>query len=84
MKHNPLDIYSIGGLRILLRDECEKAGGIRAWSRVHKISPAFVSLAIRGKRKPGPTLLRVLGLEPSTVYVPVQRRRPENGRASLE
>lgn len=74
MKHGPQDIYPIGGLRNLLRTDCEKFGGIRPWGRAHQISYSHVSRVICGKAEPGPKLLRALGLRASTVYVPAPRK----------
>jgi hypothetical protein len=73
MKHAATDIYPLGGLRLLLRDECEKVGGIRAWGRARRISASHVSRVIRGEMRPGPKLLTALGLKESTVYVPTTR-----------
>ena len=70
--HGPDDIYPLGGVRSLLRDKCAKAGGIRAWGRLHKISAGHVSHVINGHKLPGPKLLTALGLHESTVYVPTR------------
>jgi len=84
VKHGPTDIYPLGGLRLLLRDECEKVGGIRLWGRAHEISASHVSRVINGHAKPGPKLLRELNLKESTVYVPTRWRTTPTAPASQE
>ena len=74
MKHGRDDIYPIGGLRNLLRDQCKEAGGIRAWCRAHELSPGHISRVIGGHKLPGPKLLMALNLRESTVYVPTRFR----------
>jgi hypothetical protein len=69
------DVYPLGGVLLLLKEQCETFGGIRKWSRAHKISAAYVSRILRGKKPPAKKLLDALGLEPSTVYVPKGKRR---------
>lgn len=68
------DVYPLGGVRLLLKEQCEKFGGIRPWGRAHKISAAYVSRVIRGEKPPAEKILSALGLETSTVYVPKKRK----------
>lgn len=80
MKHSPLDIYPLGGVRLLLASEVEKIGGMRKWARAHRMTAAHVSRVISGHAMPGPKVLKALCLKESTVYVPT--RFSVNGRAS--
>ncbi len=73
---NPGDIFSLGAVALLLRDACQEAGGIRAWSRANGVSAALVSRVISRHRKPGPKLLMALNLRESTVYVPTRWQQP--------
>jgi hypothetical protein len=68
------DVYPLGGVRLLLKEQCERFGGIRKWGRAHKISAPYVSRVISGQKVPAKKLLDALGLEPSTVYVRKQRK----------
>jgi hypothetical protein len=70
LKHANGDAYPLGGVRLLLKDECEKFGGLRAWGRAHRITAAHVSRVIAGQSMPGPRVLKALKLRESTVYVP--------------
>ncbi len=47
----------------LLRAECEKAGSQRAWARRHKLSAAYVSDVLLGRREPAESICRALGLK---------------------
>lgn len=63
-------------VRVLLKDACNKDGGIRAWARKHDLSAAYISDILLGRREPGPSVLRVFGLEavhPETIYRKVKR-----------
>lgn len=71
---HPSDVYSLGAVRLLLKQRCELVGGIRKWGRAHKISATYVSRILRGKKPPAKKLLDALGLQSSTVYVPKPRK----------
>lgn len=47
-------------LRNDLRDICEKAGSVMAWSKKHKISHSYVSAFLRGDRPAGDKILKCL------------------------
>lgn len=57
----------------LLRRECEKAGGQAAWAKAAGLSASYVSDALQGRREPGESILRVLGLEKVTTYRRIKR-----------
>jgi hypothetical protein len=50
-------------VREMLRVACKKAGGLRAWSRQHGVSAAYVSDVLLDRRTPGPAILDAFGLE---------------------
>lgn len=45
-----------------LRKECDALGGQTAWADKHNVSAAYVSDVLRNGRKPGPAILKGLGL----------------------
>ena len=49
-------------VRALLRAECEKAGGQRAWAREHGVSGAYVSQVLTGVKLPSDAVTIPLGL----------------------
>lgn len=58
-----------------LRAACAGAGSQAAWGRQHGVSQQYVHDVLRGRRQPGDTVLRPLGLQRAEpVYVP---REPE-------
>lgn len=46
-----------------LRAACAGAGGQAAWGRQHGVSVSYVHDVLRGRREPGDTVLRPLGLQ---------------------
>lgn len=48
-----------------------KAGSLRAWARLAKVTPAYVSDVVTGRRDPGPKILAVLKIE----KVPAEAQR---------
>lgn len=58
-----------------LRAACAGADGQAAWGRQHGVSQQYVHDVLRGRRQPGDTVLRPLGLQRAEpVYV---AREPE-------
>lgn len=58
-----------------LRDACAAAGGNARWARRHGVSDVYVGDVIHGRRGPGDSILRALGLQKADpAYV---RRQPE-------
>jgi hypothetical protein len=53
-------------VRDLLRTACD--GNQRRWAAANSISAPYVSDVLAGKREPGETILRALGLDRKTVY----------------
>ncbi len=70
MKAPMLDLV---GVCSMLRTGCEAAGGQQAWAERHGISASYVSDVLNGRRDPGESILRALGLAKVTRYV-IQRR----------
>ena len=62
-------------VRALLHKATDKAGGVRAWARTHKLSAAYVSDVRLGRRSLGPAILDALGVE----YVPITVARRDSG-----
>ena len=57
-----------------LRKECDKAGGLRAWSRANHISAPYVSRVLRGEKEIGDSIAKALGLRKNVAWA-VDRRR---------
>lgn len=57
-----------------LKAACRDAGGQTAWGAAHGVSGAYVHDCVRGRRDPGDSILRALGLQREIRYVP---RQPE-------
>lgn len=55
-----------------LRAACVEAGGQSAWAAVHGVSAPYVHDVCRGRRGPGESVLRGLGLQREVRYVPRQ------------
>ena len=52
-----------------LRAVIEASGGLGALSRQTTLDKTNLSKSVRGKRKPGPMLLKSLGIRAQTVYI---------------
>lgn len=57
-----------------LKVACKNAGGQTAWGAANGVSGAYVHDCVRGRRDPGESILRALGLQREIRYVP---RQPE-------
>ena len=53
-----------------LRTACRQAGGQSRWAAIAGVRPQHVNDVLRGRRPPGDTMLRGLGLEKDVRYVP--------------
>ena len=51
-----------------LRLACEELGSQYQWATKFKLSPAYVSDVVRGRRQPGQAILKALGLERVITY----------------
>ena len=49
-------------VREMLRAECEKAGGIRSWSRLHGVSAAYVSRVLLREKDVSAAITKPLNL----------------------
>jgi DNA-binding transcriptional regulator YdaS (Cro superfamily) len=56
-----------------LQAACKAAGGQQAWAARHGLSASYVSDVLNGRRDPGESILRALGLAKVVRYV-IQRR----------
>ena len=56
-----------------LRAACKAAGGQGAWAERHGMSAAYISDVLNGRRDPGESILRALGLRRVVNYVEVRR-----------
>lgn len=70
-------ILTADDVRVMLRKECDKAGGIRAWSRAHSISAAYVSRVLRGEKEIGDSIATALGLRKNVAWGVDRRRERE-------
>ncbi|NGZ03330.1 MAG: hypothetical protein CV090_09800 [Nitrospira sp. WS238] len=61
-------IYRLDQVLAMIREECAQAGSQYQWATKHKLSPAYVSDVIKGRRNPGPAVLKALKLEAVTQY----------------
>jgi hypothetical protein len=62
------ETFSADEIRQMLREECEEAGGMRAWARRHKISAPYVSRVLRGEKSPADAIAAVFGLKQIVVW----------------
>lgn len=62
----------------MLRAQIEKAGSLREWARRAKLSPAYISDIMRGRRDPGPPILAALKVQ----KVPDVPREPRYTRTA--
>ncbi len=53
----------------LLKAECDRAGGQKAWAAAHEVSLSLVNGVVAGGREPSAKLLKALRLRPVTRYV---------------
>lgn len=60
-------------VRTLLKRACAAAGTARAWAEQNKVSQAYVSDVLRGRRNPGEAICRALGLVAEQTYRKVQK-----------
>ncbi|MBB5758354.1 hypothetical protein HNR00_003074 [Methylorubrum rhodinum] len=58
-----------------LRAACKEAGGQSRWADSAGVTPQYVSDVLLGRRAPGDSVLRPLGLQRDIRYVP---REPES------
>lgn len=61
-------IYRLDQVLDMLREECAQVGSQYQWATKYKLSPAYVSDVLKGRRNPGPSVLKALKLEAITQY----------------
>ena len=52
----------------VLRQEVEECGSQQEWARRAGVAQTYVSQVLKGKQRPGPTILDALGIEKVTQY----------------
>ena len=52
----------------MLRAECEKLGSQRAFARRHKLSAAYVSDVLLGRRDPAEAICKALGIKRTVTF----------------
>lgn len=55
-------------IRLYLRDEIDRVGTQKAFADKHKLSPAYISDTLSGRRDPSEAILDALGLERVVTY----------------
>lgn len=60
---------SMDEVRQLLGIACMAQGSQYQWATKHKLSPAYVSDVLAGRRDPGISILKAIGLKKVVVYV---------------
>lgn len=61
-------VLSVGDVREILRLECEKAGGQKAWATQRGLSNAYVSEVVNGRKDAGDGIASHLGLVKFVAY----------------
>lgn len=56
---------TLGELRQALHNICQDAGSIKKWATQNNLAFSYVSSVIRGDMKPGPKILKAMGLRKS-------------------
>ena len=51
-----------------LRGQIAEAGSETSWAATHGLSQAYINYVVRGAAKPGPRILKALGLKKVTSY----------------
>lgn len=77
MEINPATILTITDILTVLAKAVGKAGSQAQWCAEHKVSTAYLSDVLNGRRDPGKKILDALGFEPVTLYRP----KAETGKA---
>lgn len=62
------DDLTAADVRERLRAACKAAGSQAAWAGRNKVTAAYVSDVLAGRRDPGESILRGLGLVRVTIY----------------
>lgn len=62
-----MSVFTTDDVRALLLAACDAAGSQVAWARQWGISTSYVNDVLRGRKEPGPKILRALGLEAAYV-----------------
>jgi len=69
------NICDIAEVRALIGDQIERKGSLRALARKWNVSAPYLSDILRGRRNPGPKVLKHLGLvatvERKVIYSPM-------------
>ena len=68
----------------LMRAEIARAGSVKVLAHEWKVAPAYLADLSRGRRVPGPKILRALGLERVKTVTYQPRKKPWHGRPATE
>ncbi len=68
----------------LLRESCRKAGGQSAWAKAACVRVGYVNDVLSGRRKPGDSILRGLGVEKLVIYRKVRGKPPDKSPAGAQ
>lgn len=63
----------LSSMLLLLKDECARAGGQKAWAEKNGMSAAHVNDVLWSRKDPGEKILNALGLVKVVTYV---RKKP--------
>ena len=61
-------VYRLDQVLDMIREECAQAGSQYQWATKHRLSPAYISDVLQGRRNPGPAVLKALRLEAVMQY----------------
>ena len=61
-------IFYVHDVLDMIRADCSRVGSQYQWATKHRISPAYLSDVLRGRRNPGPAILTALGMKAVTLY----------------
>ena len=61
-------VYRLDQVIDMIREACAQAGSQYQWATKHKLSPQYVTDLLKGRRTPGPAVLKIFKLEAVTQY----------------
>lgn len=61
-------VYRLDQVVDMIREACAQEGSQYQWATRHKLSPQYVTDLLKGRRTPGPAVLKIFKLEAVTQY----------------
>ena len=61
-------VYRLDQVVDMIREACAQAASQYQWATKHKLSPQYVTDLLKGRRSPGPAVLKIFRLEAVTQY----------------